>query len=195
MNAVTATLPPKESTRQRVNVTLGMVFFIGSWSMAFGTLFLSFVVLRQRMAEWPPAGIALPSFPLAAAATAILALSSLVLHRSVRRAEAGERFSGAWMAGILLGLVFAGLQAWLWLDLMGNGRLPESGVYESLFYGLTWFHAVHVVCGLATLLWAWIGIKTGRYGAHRLAFVGNAAIFWHFVDAVWVILFLGFFVF
>ena len=195
MTAEIATLP-RQGIRSRVDSTLGMILFIGSWTMAFGTLFLSFAVLRQRMGVWPPEGIVLPSFPLAALATGVLLASSAALHRAARLAEHGPaRASSAWALGILLGLAFAGLQCWLWMDLMGAGRLPTSGLYESLFYGLTWIHAVHVVCGLAALLWAQVGLSTGRYGPHHITPVTNAAIFWHFVDVVWVVLFLAFFVF
>lgn len=182
--------------RRRVDSTLGMALFIGSWSMAFGTLFLSYAVLRQRMGVWPPPGITLPSFELASLATLVLLASSVLLHRAVRRGERGlAGFRGGWALAIALGVVFAALQAWLWVDLVGAGRVPASGVYESLFYGLTWIHAAHVLCGLLALVWAQVGIATGRYGAHRMSPVVNAAIFWHFVDVVWVVLFVTFFVF
>ena len=183
-----------ETPRSRVDATLGMVFFIGSWSMAFGTLFLSYAILRQRVGVWPPPGIHLPSMPMAAAGTVVLLASSVALHRAVRMGRAGQSgFGRSWALAMLLGLVFAGLQGGLWYDLLANGRHPESGVYESLFYGLTWIHAAHVVTGLAVLLFMQVGIATGRYGSHRMAAVQNAAIFWHFVDVVWVILFVAFF--
>jgi cytochrome c oxidase subunit 3 len=186
---------PQEDLRHRVNTTLGMVFFIGSWSMAFGTVFLAFLILRQRVGVWPPEGITLPSFPLAIVATSLLLASSVALGRATRALAAGERAGRDWTLGLALGLGFALVQGWLWLDLMAAGRHPGSGLYESLFYGLTWFHAAHVVCGLVGLGWAGVGLATGRYGPHRFSTVGNIAMFWHFVDAVWILLFLGFFVF
>lgn len=194
MNA--APTPAREDTHQRVNRTLGMVFFIGSWSMAFGTLFLAMLVLRDRLGFWPPRGIELPSAPMAAVATGVLALSSVLLHLAVVRGRAGrDGFLKLWLAGLGVGVVFAALQAWLWYDLAARGRVAESGLYESLFYGLTWVHAAHVACGLLALLWMAVGIARGRYGSHLISTVQNAAIFWHFVDVVWVVLFLAFFVF
>jgi cytochrome c oxidase subunit 3 len=187
---------PKEEIKTRVDLTLGMIFFIGSWTMSFGSLFLAFLVLRQRVGVWPPEGIALPSFPMAGLATLILIASSAFLHQAVtgwRRGQSDSR--RGWAIGIILGVLFAVIQGALWVDLMAAGRLPQSGLYESLFYGLTWIHAVHVVIGLSALAWAWIGLVTGRYGPHRLSTVGNIVIFWHFVDVVWIVLFLGFFVF
>ncbi|MCB9896872.1 MAG: cytochrome c oxidase subunit 3 [Planctomycetes bacterium] len=185
----------REDPRARVNATLGMVFFIGSWSMAFGTLFLSYFILRQRVGIWPPPGIALPSFPMAAAATLVLLLSSVVLHRAVARVRRGAPGAAAlWAAATAIGVLFAGMQAWLWYDLVLSGRTVESGAYESLFFGLTWVHAAHVACGLVALLWMQVGLLTGRYGVHRISPVSNAAMFWHFVDVVWVVLFVAFFV-
>ncbi|MFT7485934.1 MAG: cytochrome c oxidase subunit 3 [Candidatus Paceibacteria bacterium] len=195
MNTVAMSLP-KEDVRTRVNTTLGMIFFIGSWTMSFGTLFLAFMVLRQRVGVWPPEGIALPSFPMASAATVVLIASSFALHRAVKAIESGATSIGRdWILGLALGLGFAGLQAWLWLDLMAAGRGPASGLYESLFYGLTWVHALHVVVGFLSLLWAWSGLATGRYGAHRSSTVSNIVIFWHFVDVVWIVLYMAFFIF
>ena len=187
---------PCEAMRSRIDSKLGMVLFIGSWTMAFGTLFLSFAVFRQKLAVWPPEGIALPSFPMATLATVVLLASSAVLHFAVRRGEQGATgFAGMWMLALALALGFAGLQAWLWMDLIAAGSGPSSGLYESLFFGLTWIHALHVVSGTLWLLWIQVGIASGRYGRHRISTVGNAALFWHFVDAVWLILFLAFFVF
>ena len=187
---------PREDDKTKVNMTLGMIFFVGSWAMAFGSIFLSFLVLRQRVGVWPPEGIALPSLSMATVATVVLLASSMLLHVAVKRGE--RELAGVqslWLGGIALALGFAALQSWLWLDLMAAGRFHTSGLYESLFYGLTWIHAVHVVIGLLSLVWASVGLKTGRYGSHRLSTVSNIAIFWHFVDVVWIVLFLGFFVF
>lgn len=199
---------PAESGRDRVNATLGMILFIGSWTMAFGTLLLSFLVLRQRVGVWPPEGIALPSRSIAIGATVILLLSSVfvecaarLLKRNSSRASdlwVGEwrrTFDAQWLTGLALGIGFAAVQTWLWYDLILAGRTQMSGLFESLFFGLTWVHAIHVVIGLGILAWAYWGIRRGRYGIHRTSFITNAALFWHFVGVVWLLVFLGFFVF
>jgi len=185
---------PRETPRTRVDATLGMLLFIGSWSMAFGSLLLAFFVLRQRQAVWPPQGVALPSFPTAAAATGVLAASSVAVSAAVRRLRAGRAAARPWALALVLGALFAGLQTWLWADLLGAGRLPSAGTYESLFYGLTWFHAAHVACGLAGLAWVLPGLLAGRYGVERQTVPRNVALFWHFVDVVWILLFVSLFV-
>lgn len=187
---------PREDPRARVNATLGMIFFIGSWSMAFGTLFLSFLILRDRAGTWPPPGVLLPSFPMATAATLVLLGSSLAVHAAVTRGRKGAPgFAGLWALGLGLGGAFAALQSWLWFDLLAAGVGPESSTYATLFFGLTWVHAAHVALALISLMWIQWGIRTGRYGAHRISTVQNTAIFWHFMDVVWVVLYLAFFIF
>jgi cytochrome c oxidase subunit 3 len=192
-HAVTA---PRETQRSRVDTTLGMALFIGSWSMAFATLFLSFLVLRHREPAWPPPGLPLPSVALAGLGTLVLLASSVLVSRALVRLRAGASgFTALWGAALALALGFAALQAWLWVDVWSLGLRPGSGNYAGLFYMLTWFHALHVVCGIAALLWVWAGALRGTIGPARLSPAVGSALFWHFVDAVWVVLFLGFFVF
>jgi len=195
MSELAATLQPEER-RTQVNATLGMVFFIGSWTMAFGTLFLSFLVIRQRQPAWPPEGVTLPSLTMAAIGTGVLLISSIVLHQSVKRGRQGRAgFAGWWAVGLLLALVFAAIQTWLWTDVWMAGGRPRTGAYEGLFYMLTWFHALHVVVGIIALVVVQFGAMSGKFGAARISPASSVAIFWHFVDVVWLVLFLGFFVF
>ena len=192
---------PNESARARVNATLGMVFFIGSWSMAFGTLFLSFLILRERAGVWPPPGMALPSFGIAGVATAVLLASSFAVHAAIGRAKSGRDGAGLlWALGLALGLGFTALQTWLWFDLLARGVTPQTGIYGTLFFGLTWVHAAHVALALIALAFVQCGFASGRYGSDgsgqlRLAAPQNVALFWHFMDVVWVLMFLAIFVF
>ena len=186
----------REPRRYQVNTTLGMAIFIGSWTMAFATLFVCFLFLRQREPVWPPAGVPLPSLPLAAAGTGVLLLSSAALHRGLARARAGAAgLLPLWLAALGLGLTFAALQTRLWLEVWNAGFHADAGQYFGLFYLLTWFHAAHVLCGLVALAAVAIGIARGRVGGERLSPAIGSALFWHFVVAVWVVLFLGIFVF
>ncbi len=189
-----ATLPlPAETTRRRVDVAFGMAIFLGAWSMAFLTLFLSFLVIRHRQPQWPPAGVTLPSLGLATAGTVALLASSVALAAALRRLRAGAPgFAARWAAGLLLALLFAALQTVLWAGVWRAGGHPDTGIYEGLFYMLTWFHAAHVGCGLVALLWVQ-GSAARHGGAPRLSTASSVTTFWHFVDALWLVLFVGFF--
>lgn len=194
--ALPMTKPPVETNRSRVDAAFGMALFIGAWSMAFATVLLAYLVLRQRQPVWPPDDVVLPSMGLAALGTAVLLASSVVLHRAVTLGRRGQKGFAAWWNGALaLALVFAGLQTWLWADLWSVGRVIDTGIYETLFYGLTWFHAAHVACGLVGLAWVSLGISRRRYGPLAINVPANVAVFWHFVDVVWAVLFVTFFVF
>lgn len=194
--AAAASGPAREQRRAQVDTTLGMAIFIGSWSMAFATLFVSFLFLRHREPVWPPTGVTLPSLPLAWAGTVLLLASSVALHLGVGRARRNERgLLLLWGTALLLGLAFAAAQTLLWLDVWRAGLHADADQYHGLFYMLTWFHAAHVLCGLAALAVVAAGIARGRVGSQRLSPLIGAGIFWHFVDAVWVVLFLGLFIF
>ena len=133
---------------------------------------------------------------MATLATLVLLASSVAVHAAVKRGRTNAPgFAGLWALGLGLGLAFSAVQTWLWFDLLSAGIGPETGTYQSLFFGLTWVHAAHVVLALLSLMWIQLGIRTGRYGAHRISTVQNTAMFWHFMDVVWVVLYLGFFVF
>jgi heme/copper-type cytochrome/quinol oxidase subunit 3 len=185
---------PNESRRARVDATFGMALFIGSWSMAFATLFLTFLIMRHRQPVWPPEGVLLPSLPLAGLATAVLLGSSALLHGAVARLRAGRPgFASRWALGLCAGIAFAALQSWLWIDVWSAGGRPDTDMYQGLFYMLTWFHALHVACGLVALLVIQAGALRGTIHAGRATPASSVAIFWHFVDAVWLVLFLSFF--
>jgi heme/copper-type cytochrome/quinol oxidase subunit 3 len=140
--------------------------------------------------------VPLPSLALAGLGTAVLLGSSVLVSRALSRLRAGAPgFTTLWGAVLALALGFAALQAWLWVDVWSVGVRPHSGNYAGLFYMLTWFHALHVLCGIVALTWVWTSALAGRIGPERLSPAVGSALFWHFVDAVWVVLFLGFFVF
>jgi heme/copper-type cytochrome/quinol oxidase subunit 3 len=189
-----ATLP-NEDRRRRADVAIGMSFLVAALTMAFLTVFVSFLVIRAQQPKWPPEGIVLPSLPLAALGGVVLLASSVALAGAVRRARAGAPgFARHWALGLLLALGFAALQTWIWTAVWRSGGRPDTGVYHGLFFLLTWFHAAHVACGLVGLLWVQAGAATGRIGPGRIATAAALATFWHFVDVVWLVLFLGFFV-
>lgn len=185
--------------RREVDAQIGMIVFLASWGMVFLTLFFALAVLRLQATEWPPAGS--PPLPEMAPAlnTGLLLGSSLLLHRGVRAVRAG-RPAGlrAPLAGaMLLGAAFLALQIEIWRNLWVTGLRPSDGTYASLFYGLTAFHALHVVAGLGVLLW--VLPVASRPGADAVTLrdrirLRSAALFWHFVDLAWIATFVAVYV-
>ena len=79
----------------------------------------------------------------------------------------------------------------MWIPLWRSGFRIDSGVYGSIFYGLTVFHALHVLAGLVALLVLVPGARKGRLRSGAQSRVRVSAMFWHFVDAVWVVMFVA----
>lgn len=181
---------PEES---RKTAFVGMVMGLASWAMLFASLFFAYAMVRLRAPSWPPEGTAplprlLPGFN-----TLILLASSVVLHLGLRRPGTDRPFALArtlWTT-IGLGSLFLLLQTGLWVALWRSGFQIDSGPYGSVFYGLTVFHAVHVLAGLVALAWLIPGANRGDYTSNEQNAVRLSALFWHFVDAVWVVMYVA----
>jgi heme/copper-type cytochrome/quinol oxidase subunit 3 len=164
-----------------------MIIFLASWAMMFGSLFFSYGVLRLRLTAWPPPGA--PALPLALPLlnTAVLLASSLAAERSLRLAGAslGSALARRWLQlALLLGLVFVALQLELWRSLLQGGLTWGRGTMAGVVYGLTTFHAAHVLVGLAGLGAVWGGAQP------RLITWRLWTTYWHFVSVVWLVMFL-----
>jgi len=170
---------------------VGMILFLASWAMMFGALFYSYGILRVRAPVWPPVGA--PEVPLVVPTiiTIMILCSSVMLQRGRRALYAGDvqRFQRMLIGSIVLGTLFLALQSQVWIDLWTAGLRIDTGRYGSLFFFLTFFHALHVVVGLGLLGWMlWTAPRLASPVA-RYARAQYAAWFWHFVAVVWLIVF------
>ena len=183
-------------TSREFSTWLGMVVFLGIMTMWFGALFFSYAVLRADAVSWPPEGV--PRLPLGMPGlnTGILFLSSLTLATGLRRLRTGRPalFPRWLLATLVLGIAFLALQLHVWIDLWKAGLTfnPEVDVrgYVSVFYGLTVVHAIHIVAGLIALLVVAIPALRGQNLTARYGTVRLATMFWHFIGAVWVLMFV-----
>lgn len=172
---------------------LGMMIALGAWAMMFGALFFMYAGMRSKALMWPPPGV--PHLPVALPAvnTVVLLASSGAIALGVRSLRRGERRSlSAWLAAsAVLGATFLVLQVVVWRDVWAAGLQPSTGAYGSVFYGLTALHAVHVAAGLLVILLVLVRSLLGKYTEHSVMKVRLPAMFWHFVDAVWVLMFVS----
>jgi cytochrome c oxidase subunit 3 len=183
--------PPK--AREETTAFIGMVIFLASWAMMFAAMFFAYGFVRTRANTWPPVDLPVLPVLLPAFNTLVLAASSATFQYglSLVRGGAGRRLGLALLATFILGAVFLFLQGWLWAGLYGKGLRPDTGgPYSSVFYGLTAFHAVHVLVGLGA-----IGVLCGRalagaFSAARHLPVRLWAMYWHFVGVVWAVMFI-----
>lgn len=166
-----------------------MVWVIATEGALFAYLLFSYFYLAsQSRGPWPPDGpldlkLALPN-------TVLLVISSLVLIWAERGIERGERMRLriGLLVTFVLGLIFVVIQGIEWSH---KSFGPSSSAFGALFYTVTGFHGAHVILGLLMLLvvqvWAWMGTFT----AERHLAVTNAAMYWHFVDVVWLCVFVS----
>jgi len=128
--------------------------------------------------------------------TAVLLASSIVLDRSRHALKSGERgrFNSWWTAGTALGIVFLLGQFWVWMQLRDAGVFIASNPSSSFFYVLTGVHAAHLLGGVAALIWVDIQALRLRLGPAKRTVIDVSAVFWHFLDGVWLYLMLLFYV-
>ena len=118
--------------------------------------------------------------------------SSATIWRSEQAIKAGliKRFSAWWMATVVLGAIFLVGTAQEWRKLIEtDGLTIHTNLFGTTFYSLVGLHAFHVVVGLVMLALVLAIALTGRIKAIHAERIKVLAIYWHFVDAVWVVVF------
>jgi cytochrome c oxidase subunit 3 len=179
-------------TRPRIQASLlGMILFISSEVIFFGSLFGAYFTIRGRAGTWPPEGTPEMSLIAPLIFSAALISSSYTVHRASAAIKRGDRNGlGTWLAAtIALGGIFLAGQGWEYSHLVAEGFEMDFNVFATLFFTMTGFHGLHVFGGLVALLIVLAKARRGDFSAERHGGVEAAAYYWHFVDAVWVFLF------
>lgn len=174
--------------------TMGMRLFLLSLGILFAASLIGYVSIRMTALG---KAVDIPPLPRALwASTALLLVSSATVQAAVNaaRAERWDRLRRAVTATTVLGFAFLAVQTACWIDWAGPMRETLAGSERrfllTAFYVLTGLHAAHVVGGLVPLSVITSRAWRGRYpdgGGH--AGVLYAALYWHFLDGVWIVLF------
>jgi len=134
----------------------------------------------------------LPKLQVALPNTIILIASRFVLRwgeTGIRRGKRGRLLAGLGIS-LLMGIVFVGLQGLEWHN--RKFRISDNA-YASNYFTTTGFHMAHVVVGLLVLATLLVWAATGKFSAERHAAVSIGALYWHFVDVVWLAVFTSFY--
>ena len=171
---------------------------LGLWLFCFSEIFLFGALLAARFYLWGNERPEL-SQALGLITTSVLLVSSFFVFRGETAIEHGDRktFLDSYLIAAVLGAVFfVGVVVMEWnifgleLHLFGVewfGHLkPEDGVFGGVFFAMTGMHALHVLSGVILLLLVWANGRNGHFSAERHWGVEACAIYWHFVDVVWV---------
>jgi cytochrome c oxidase subunit III len=182
--------PPKPNQSSRVDAQmLGIYLFIISEVMLFGAFFTAYFFFRVVKGDpWPAPGTDIP-VAVAAVNTAVLVSSSFTMHWASVSAKNGNRtaMKAGLFATFFLGLTFLSVQLNEYVNL---GWSPQDHTQGSIFYGLTGLHGAHVTVGLILLLFANIRAFRGHFTPEEHRGVEVPGIYWHFVDVMWIVVFL-----
>ena len=187
----------------QISMRYGMLFFIASEVMFFAAFFWAYfdvALFPDQLKQfsrvevtggvWPPEGVlTFDPFDLPFLNTMILLLSGCTVTWAHHALQQGDRQAALQGLGItvLLGLSFTGLQAYEYSHAAFGFR---DGIYSSTFYMATGFHGFHVMIGTIFLAVCWLRTYLGHFKPdHHFGFEA-AAWYWHFVDVVWLFLFV-----
>lgn len=175
------------------NARLGMWLFLASEAMLFGGLISAYVFLRTGTAS-DQFGPRISEIPLAGFNTLVLLASSFAITLSVwsLREQAFRRHRALFGASILLGALFVVIK---WLDYsqkFSQGLHPSTTTFLATYFTLTGVHALHVLGGLVVNAYLWLAApRLLKSEPDRLlSRVSAASLYWNFVDAVWMVLFV-----
>lgn len=166
----------------------GLMVFLLSDSVVFLSLFVVLIALRFENQDWLPSGISGLELRNPAINTFVLAASSgaIILAENSLQRENTTRFRFYWLLAIAMGGLFLAGQVLEWLRV---DFTIHSGVFGAIFFLLTGFHGLHVLTGLLILIA--ILARSFLSNDHSAVSLGvrGGALFWHFVDGIWIILF------
>jgi heme/copper-type cytochrome/quinol oxidase subunit 3 len=169
----------------------GMMATLATEAALFAYLLFSYYYLAsQASGPWPPDGV--PALRLALPNTLVLIASSVCVwwaERAIRRSNRAGATLGL-AAGLVLGLVFVIVQLMEWRS---KPFTVASHAYGSLYFTVTGFHVAHVAGGLIILAALLIWSALRYFHAERHAPISVGAVYWHFVDVVWLTVFATFY--
>ncbi len=178
--------------RSEIQHGLGMTMVLISGTMLFATLLMGYAIYRTSATAWPPMGTEPVNVVLPLLSTLTILFSSYFMHQTRVQFADHKKAKMNLDTTLCLGILFMGIQMLFWNELKSSGLLVGSGIFSSVLYGFTWIHAAHVVLGLCSLVWLRLVFKPATRNLDVKLL--NVEKFWHFLGAVWVIMFLTLFV-
>ena len=185
-------VPEGRAQREMSGPVMGMVLFVASEAMFFAAFFGGYFTIRENAKVWPPRGIPPLEIGVASILTVILVLSSLVIQLSLRSIRRGEQRRAVAFLGltIALGVAFLLLQLY---DYSQLGFGVKDGTFGTLFYVMTGIHMAHVFGGVVFLGLVLGQAMGGSVSPSNHDSLSAGAIYWDFVDVVWLLLFTTFY--
>lgn len=182
-----AALPVGTAVEAHPTGQWGMALLIATEASLFAYLLFSYFYLAARShGAWPPFGP--PRLDIALPNTAVLLSSSVALlwaEAGLRRGDERRLRIGLALT-MLLGAAFLALQG---VEYSRQSFSPATDAYGSAFFTITGLHGTHVFVGLVVLGVVFSMTLRGKLSHEHRHYVSNAAMYWHFVDVVWIAVF------
>lgn len=175
------------------NGVLAIILLIGAEIMLFTALFGAFVLYKTASVAWPPPGQPLLPVGVTFCNTAVLLASAFSLQRAHAKLREGDlaALRSGLLATAVMGVLFLAVQGFEWTRLVHYGLTLASSTYGATFYTLIGTHAAHVVGAVLWLGFVLAGAIRGTYSAENDTGVQIFSIYWYFVCALWVVLFVA----
>jgi cytochrome c oxidase subunit III len=192
-SAITSTTTAQPFRRPNL-VSVGTIVWLSSELMFFAALFAMYFTIRSvslgQGLPWPEAEL---NVPFSLANTIILVLSSVTCQMGVWAAEKGQvaKLRFWYILSFLMGATFVGGQLYEYSQLVHEGHTLSHSAYDSVFYLATGFHGLHVTGGLIAFLFM-LGrtYAAKRFTREQATSAIVVSYYWHFVDVVWIGLFV-----
>ncbi len=190
--AQASTTPAQRSPESLLPVNtpkLGMWIFLASEVMFFSALIAAFLMYRLR---GPADANHVLNIPLTAFNTFVLLTSSMTVVLALAAAQRNDQAKlRLWLLiSLLFGGTFLSVQMIEYFKLFEEGLTINSNMFGTVFFTLTGFHGTHVLIGLLWLVGIIVQAFRGRFSATYNMSLEIFGLYWHFVDIVWIILFV-----
>ena len=184
--------PPPELPVSVSSVKVGMLAFLGSEAAFFGTLIMTYVYFLHQTTHGVPNPRQVFRLPMVLAASACLLSSSATIYAAEKalRRNGMQAFLGWWGLTIVLAVLFLLGTMLEWTDLMNRWGLTISrNLFGTTYFTLVGFHALHVTIGVVVMSMVFGLAWCRQITARNESGVQVVSWYWHFVDAVWVVVF------
>ena len=165
--------------------------FLGSDCLFFGALISTYLVHKGNSIVGPfPEDVF--SIPVTSVSTFVLLMSSMSMVMAYAALTRGNlKVFRIWLASTaIMGMTFLAFQVFEFRDFAQHGLTPRTNLFGTTFFTLTGFHGAHVTIGVIWLLsLLFHSYRPGQVPAERHLDVDLAALYWHFVDIVWIVIF------
>ncbi|MGH2375757.1 MAG: cytochrome c oxidase subunit 3 [bacterium] len=166
---------------------IGIWLLVGAVAILFGAFSVAYLS-RRHAADWSVGPIPLMLW----INTAVLLMSSAAMEwtKASARWDSVDEVRTALGATTALGIAFLVGQVIAWRQLVSAGIYMTTNPHSAFFYLFTGTHAVHLVGGVGGLIYALWKVRQSADAGDAAAVVGPVATYWHFVDGLWLYLFV-----